>query len=285
MPKIHPLTAIHPSAQLGRDIVIGPFCVIENETTIGNGCVLESHVVIKSGTTLGPNNHVFDGAVLGGIPQHTRLSERIGELWIGSDNTIRENVTIHRSLEQGSRTCIGNNSFIMANAHVAHDCTLGDHIIIANNTLLAGHITVEDRAYLSGGVGIHQFCRIGQLAMVGGHARLVKDVPPYVTVDGVTCCIVGLNLIGLRRNGFGRDEINQLKSAYRAIYRSGLPWREMLEELRIRFPEGPAAAFYAFFTAGKRGFLQERRTPPRVTLKLRDATMSEPEPILRKRAG
>ena len=143
------------------------------------------------------------------------------------------------------------------------------NVIMANNCLLAGHVTVDDRAFLSGAVAVHQFCRIGSMAMIGGHARIVRDVPPYVTIDGQSGEVVGLNLVGLKRNGFSPDQIVVLKGAYRLIYRSGLPWQEMLERLTAEFASGPAAAMVAFLHGGTRGFSQERRPPPAVTLKLR----------------
>ena len=156
----------------------------------------------------------------------------------------------------------------MVGSHVAHDCTLGDDVIMTNNALLGGHVHVEDRAYISGAVAVHQFCRIGRLAMVGGLARVRQDVPPFVTVDGGTTMVVGLNRVGLRRAGFTSTEMQQLKAAYKLIYRSGLPWEEMLETLENEFTEGPAAEFAVFFRDGQRGFVQERRTPPGATVRL-----------------
>ena len=157
----------------------------------------------------------------------------------------------------------------MVNAHVAHDCCVGNHTIMTNNVMLAGHITVGDRAYLSGGAAVHQFNRIGTLAMVGGQAHMVKDVPPYVTVDGLSSLVVGLNQVGLRRAGFDPDQIAHLKAAYRVIYRSGLIWTEILERLQADFSEGPAAEFYRFLSTTTRGITAERRLPPGATIKLR----------------
>jgi UDP-N-acetylglucosamine acyltransferase len=157
----------------------------------------------------------------------------------------------------------------MVGAHVAHDCTLGNNVILTNNSMLGGHVNVGDRAYVSGGVAVHQFCRIGRLAMVGGLARVRQDVPPFVTVDGGSTMIVGLNRVGLRRAGFTPEQMGELKEAYRAIYRSGLPWEEMLATLEVQFPTGPAAEFLIFFLGGhQRGFVQERRTPPGATVRL-----------------
>jgi UDP-N-acetylglucosamine acyltransferase len=267
--NIHPLAVVSPQAQIGRDVRIGPFAIVEDNVVIGDGCQLAGHVVVKNGTTLGPNNTVWESAVIGGLPQHVRCPAEIGRVEIGQGNTIRELATIHRALNPGVATVIGDNNYLMVGAHVAHDCRLGNHVIMVNNCLLAGHVTVDDRSFLSGCVAVHQFCRIGRMSMVGGHARVVRDVPPFVTIDGVTGDVVGLNLVGLKRNGFSPEQIVVLKSAYRLIYRSGLPWREMHARLSAEFADGPAAPMVEFFQGGTRGFSQERRPPRSVTLKLR----------------
>lgn len=281
--EIHPTALVSPTARIDSDVRIGPFCVVEPETTVLEGCTLESRVIIKSGTTLGRNNHVFEGAVLGGLPQHVNMPERPGKLIIGDGNTIRENVTVHRSLEEDDATSIGDNNLLMVNAHIAHDCRIGNHGIFANNCMLAGHITVADRAYISGGVAIHQFCRVGSLAMVGGQARIVKDVPPYVTVDGASNLAVGLNQIGLRRAGHTGEEVRRLKEAYRVIYRSGLSWNEILSVLREQFLDGLASHFHPFLATTTRGIIAERRMPPRATIKLRQE--QEKQEFWRVRAG
>ncbi len=269
--RIHPTAVVNSFAALGTDVEIGPFCVVEADTVIGDGCRLESRAVVKSGTILGENNWVFEGAVLGGMPQHVHMPERPGRVIIGSGNVIRENVTIHRALDEEDATLIGDNNLFMANVHIAHDCRVGNNTIFANNAMLAGHVTVGDRAYVSGAVAVHQFCRIGAYAMVGGQAHIVKDVPPYVTVDGLSSYVVGLNQIGLRRAGFSTEAIAELKQAYRVIYRSGLAWKDILEELKTKFSTGPASLFYQFLSTTTRGIIQERRTPQGVTLKLRRA--------------
>ncbi len=281
--SIHPLAAVSPTAIIGRDVRIGPFCVIDPEVVISDGCILQSHVTVKNGTTLGENNQVFEGAVLGGLPQHAQMPDHPGKVVIGCRNTIRENVTVHRALERGARTIIGDDNLLMVNAHVAHDCRLGDRTILTNNVMLAGHVTVEDRAYLSAAAGAHQFCRIGTLCMVGGQAHLVKDVPPFVTVDGLSTLVVGLNQVGLRRAGFDREAIRELKAAYRVIYRSGMAWAEILKRLKSEFSEGPAAAFYRFLSTTKRGITPQRRMPPGATIKLHRETAEEPQ--IRAKAG
>ena len=281
--SIHPLAVVSPSAQIASNVEIGPFCVIEPAVTIGAGCILESRVVIKEGTALGMRNRVFEGTVLGGLPQHVHIPERPGKLVIGSDNVIRENVTIHRALDEHHATVIGDNCLLMVNAHVAHDCQIANNVILTNNVMLAGHITICDRAYISGAAGVHQFCRIGTLAMVGGQAHLSQDVPPYVTVDGLSSLVVGLNNVGLRRAGYDPAKIQQLKAAYRVIYRSGLMWKEILEILRTQFAYGPAALFYEFLSTTKRGIVSERRMPPNATLKIRPSEADEEKEELPQR--
>jgi UDP-N-acetylglucosamine acyltransferase len=258
---------------------------VEAGVAIGPGCLLESRVALKEGTVLGANNHVFEGAVLGGLPQHIHVPDQPGRILLGSGNTIRENVTIHRALMADHATIIGDNCLLMVNSHVAHDCHLGNNVIVTNNAMLAGHVRVDDRAYISGAAGVHQFCRVGTLAMVGGQAHLVQDVPPYVTVDGLSSLVVGLNKIGLRRAGYDQAAIQQLMTAYRLIYRSGLRWTDVLEQLRTRFPSGPAAAFYEFLSTTARGIVSERRTPPGATIKLRETVEAEPEREVRVKFG
>lgn len=268
MSLVHPSAVVSPSAQLGQRVQIGPLCVVEEDVIIGDGCKLASHVVIKAGTALGANNEVAEGAVLGGRPQHARAGEECGPLLIGNGNIIREYVTIHRGLSPGGCTSLGEGNMIMVNAHIAHDCEIGNNTIIVNNVMIAGHVIVHDRAYFGGAAGIHQFARVGQLAMIGGQSHLSQDVPPFVMVDGKSNLVVGLNLVGLRRAGFSNDKIRELKAAYRVIYRSGLTWNDTLEVLANTFQEGPAAEFHAFLSTSERGIVQERKTPRAATLPL-----------------
>ncbi len=279
MAQIHPLALVHPAATIGQDVEIGPFSVVEQGVTIGDGCRLAAHVFVKQGTTLGAHNTISEGAVIGGRPQHLNAAAEVGRLVIGDHNQVREHVTIHVGLAPTSVTTIGNHCLLMVNVHVAHDCHIADNVIIANNAMLAGHVSVGTRAYISGAVGVHQFCRVGAYAMVGGQSHVSQDVPPYVTVDGKSNLIVGLNKVGLKRAGFTDADMTQLKEAYRVIYRSGVRWAEVLELLKARFTTGAAAAFTEFFSEGKRGFVQERRTPPSATLKLVPDTKDAAEEV------
>lgn len=259
VPKIHPTALVSSHAQLGHGVEVGPFAIIEDNVVIGDECKILARVVIKGNTTLGANNYIAEGAVLGGRPQHTAAPEEVGSLIVGSNNVIRENATLHCGLRPGMVTTLGSNCLLMVNAHVGHDCQIGDRVILVNNCMIGGHAIVHDRAYVSGGVGVHQFCRIGRCAMVGGQSLIVQDVLPYVTVDGETSKVVGLNTIGLKRNGFAENDIHDLKKAYRLLFRSGLPLAEIVTELKNTYPEGAAAEFVSFLANCKRGFVQERR--------------------------
>lgn len=268
MIKIHPTALVSSRAQLGSGVEIGPFAIVEDDVVIGDDCKVLARASVKKNTTLGNNNLIAEGAIIGGRPQHTAAPDDVGTLLIGSHNQFRENSTVHCGLRAGMMTTIGSNCLLMVNAHVGHDCQIGDRVILVNNCMVAGHVIVGDRAYISGGVGIHQFCRIGRCAMVGGTALIVQDVLPYVTVDGETNKVVGLNTIGLKRNGFIEKDILDLKKAYRLLYRSGLPLAEVVAQLKLAFPEGAAAEFANFLANCKRGFIQERRRAHVPPLKL-----------------
>src|SRR5262245_4030140 len=220
---------------------------------------------------IGCNNEIGEGAVIGGVAQHVHVNDPGGTLTIGSHNRIRENVTIHRGWNNDAATIVGDHNMLMVGSHVAHDCRLGNHCILVNHVLLGGHVQVEDRAYLGGAAAVHQFCRIGRLAMVGGVSKITQDVPPYVMVDGGGGSqVIGLNKVGLRRNGYTHEQVTQLKAAYRVIYREGRRWNEVLAILKADFSAGPAVAFYDFLKSGKRGFVQERRISRKATLRLVD---------------
>lgn len=268
MSNIHPAAIVDRRAEIAADVTIGPFCVIEEDVVIDSGCELASRVTVKRSTHMGKDNKVHEGVVLGGRPQHLRAGQTVGGLRIGSGNMLRENATIHCGLAEQDMTTVGDNNLIMVNAHVAHDCRIGNHVILANNVMIAGHVTVEDRVYISGAAGVHQFCRVGQMAMVGGQSHISQDVPPFVIVDGISHHVVGLNRVGLRRNGFSEKEMLDLKAAYRIIFRSGLSWDEMLQELQDSFPTGPAAAYFQFFQGVKRGIVRERRCQVQPSLRI-----------------
>lgn len=229
--NIHPTAIVSSAAKLGSGVSVGPYAVIEEDTEIGEGADIRAHAVIKRFTTLGPANIVHEGAVLGGEPQDVAFVDCRSYLRIGSNNQIREGVTMHRGTQPESATIVGSNCSFMANAHVAHNCRLGGHVVIANNVALAGHVDIEDQVFISGGVVVHQFCRIGRLAMIGGNSKIVQDCLPFVVTDGAPGRARGLNVVGLRRAGFKSGGLQNLKRAYRILLRSGLPLTDALTSL------------------------------------------------------
>lgn len=289
--SIHPLAVVSPEAKLGAGVIVGPFATIEADVEIGDHCSVATGAVIKSGVKAGSHNEFCEHAVIGGAPQHVARPAETGRVVIGDHNVFREHVTVHRAMKPSATTTVGSHNYVMASTHFGHDATVGNHCIFANAALLGGHAAVEDRAFVSGAVAVHQFCRIGRLAMVGGHARVVQDVPPFMLLDGITGCVVGLNTVGLRRSGHTSDDINELKAAYRVIYRRGLAWREVLEALSREFTSQIIHHLRDFLSKGTRGFAQERRAPPTVapTLKLRvpeeEAPAIPESPALRAKAG
>jgi UDP-N-acetylglucosamine acyltransferase len=256
---------VHSSVELG------PFSVVEPEAVIGQGCKLAARSTVKSFAVLGRDVVVGEGAVVGGLPQHISPPDQPGRVIIGERTIIRENVTVHRAMYSAGETRVGADCLLMVGCHVAHDCRVGNRVIITNNVLLGGHVHVGDRAVLGGAVAVHQYCRIGRLAMIGGCARVIQDVPPFVLTDGESAMIVGLNRIGLRRSGMDAAHMDQLKRAYRIIYRQGLPFEEMIAAVEREFPAGPAVEFAEFFRTTKRGCVQERRSPPKIAIRVHPA--------------
>lgn len=227
----HPTAVVSPEASIGPDVDIGPFTVVEDGVEIGSGSRIGAQVVLKTGLRLGERVIVHEGAVLGGPPQDSKFRDTPSYAVVGDDTVIRELATIHRSSHENGSTRVGRGCFLMAYGHIAHDCDVADGAIIASSTALAGHIHVGRRAFISGGVVVHQFCRIGELAMVGGGSKVVLDVPPFMTVDGVPARAAGLNQVGLRREGVDDEDIRALKLAYRMLYREKRPLSEALELL------------------------------------------------------
>jgi len=218
--SIHASALIAADARLGVNVRIGPYAVIEADVILGDGCEIAAHAVIKRHTRMGARNRVAEHAVIGGEPQDFKFNaDCLSYTEIGDDNWLRESVTIHRGSRDGSATKIGNNCFLMAYSHLAHDCVLGNDIVIANGSQLAGEVVVEDRANISGLVSVHQFCRIGRNAMVSQSSKINQNALPFCVTEGNPSHARGLNLVGLRRAGFARDDIAALKEAYRLLYR------------------------------------------------------------------
>ncbi len=230
--NIHPTAIIEPGAKVGRDVEVGPYSIVGENVEIGEGTRIGPHVVIDGWTKIGKNNQIFHGASVGLVPQDMKFKGEESYLFIGDNNIIRENVTIHRGTEEGGgETWIGNDNLIMAYCHIAHDCQLGSHIIMSNATNLAGHVIIEDYAVIAGLTGIHQFVRVGKMSMVGAHSKVVKDVPPYILVDGHPARVNGINVVGLRRNGISPELRQEIKRAYKILYRSNLNIARAIEKM------------------------------------------------------
>ncbi|WP_147821291.1 acyl-ACP--UDP-N-acetylglucosamine O-acyltransferase [Salidesulfovibrio onnuriiensis] len=238
--NIHPTAIIDPKAELGTDVVIGPYCVVEANTRIGDKTILEPFSLIKEYTEMGANNHIHSHACIGGAPQHIAYKGEETWLRMGDGNSIRESVTIHRGTQQGhSETVVGSNCLFMAYAHVAHDCIIGDNVIMANSVNLAGHVEVGKRVIISGMSAVQQFVKIGDFAFLGGASGYKQDVPPYMLAHGVRGALYGPNLIGLRRNGFSSEACKALKKAYKIIFRSGLTKKDSLAQVETEFGSFP----------------------------------------------
>ena len=254
---IHPTAIVDPSAELGQGNQIGPYAIIEKDVVLGDNNMIASHAVIKKGTRMQHGNRVFEHAVLGGIPQDLGFNEAMESyLEIGSHNVLRESVTIHRASKVEQSTIIGDHLFMMNLAHIGHDCKLGNNIIIAPSTGIGGHVHIENRAFISGGVMVHQFIHIGRFAMIGGNCKVTQDVLPFMITDGVPGTVHGLNLVGLKRAGFSREDIKALKQAYQILFRQSLCLSDILAELR-KLDSTHVEHLAGFIEAAKRGFHRE----------------------------
>jgi len=244
-------------ARLAAGVQIGPFAVVEADTALGAGTQVRAHAVIKRFSTLGESNTVHEGAILGGEPQDIGFSGAESRLEIGDRNRIREGVTIHRAAAPDGVTIVGSDCFLMAYAHIAHECHVGDRVIMANNVALAGHVHVGDQAFLSGGVVVHQFCHVGRLAMLGGNAKIVQDCLPFVITDGVPARPRGLNVVGLRRAGVKASQIRTLREGYRLLVRGSLA-REAALEGMAKLQDPLVDEMIAFVRASRRGIGRAR---------------------------
>ena len=254
---IHPSAIVSGQARLGDNNRIGPNVIIEDDVQLGDDNALMAGVVLKAGTRLGNGNTVHEYAVLGGLPQDIHFDAATTSwLEIGDHNTLREYVTINRASQDQATTRVGNHNYLMTEVHLGHDCVLGDHIVIAPGTGLGGFVEVADRAFISGGVMVHQFVHIGGYAMVGGNAKITRNVLPYMITDGVPARVRGLNLVGLQRAGFSREDIRTLKTAYQLIHRSGEPQAAIVSGLRAM--SSPFTTELAdFIQQARRGFHRE----------------------------
>lgn len=252
--RIHASALIDPTAELGDDIEIGPFCIVGPKVTIGSGCRLGARATLERNVRLGDRVQVGSGSIVGGPPQD--LKYRDEETWVevGDGTIIREYATINRGTVASGRTTVGRDCFIMSYVHLAHDCHVGDGVVIANGTQLAGHVTIQDRAALSGLVAVHQFVTIGAYCFVGGAARVSQDIPPFVKAAGNPVELYGLNTVGLQRQGFPPDTIAALKRAYRLFFNSDYNLGQALEHARADLPDLPEVSrFLDFVSSSQRG--------------------------------
>lgn len=232
MNEIHPTALISKDVRLGNNIKIGPYSVLSGPLEIGDNCIIESHVVLKGRTRLGNNNHCYQFASIGEDPQDKKYQGEDTWLEVGHNNIIRECATIHRGTEQGGgKTIIGNNNLIMAYVHVAHDCLIGNDVILSNNAALAGHVTIHDHAILGGYTLVHQFCSIGSYCFTAMNSVISKDVPPYLMISGHMAKPHGLNTEGLKRHQFTPEDIKQIKQAYQILYRNHYTMEQAMETL------------------------------------------------------
>jgi UDP-N-acetylglucosamine acyltransferase len=254
MGKIAETALVHPDATIARDISIGPYSIIEKDVTIGKQSVVEDHVLIKAGTQIGERNRICHAALLGGEPQDLKFRGHKTGVVIGDNNTIREFVTIHRGTVKGGNTLLGNNCLIMAYVHIAHDCRVGNNVIIANATQMGGFVTVEDFVFLSALIPIHQFSRIGAYSIVGGGFRIDKDVVPFSLAGGEPLRIYGANTIGLKRNNFKKDKRNIIKKALTVLMDVSLNTAQAMEVIRATVPHIPEIDhLLTFIQESKRG--------------------------------
>lgn len=254
---IAPTARIHPDAAIGARTRIGEFCVIEQDVSIGADCLLEPYVFVKRWTTLGDRNEISAGTVLATDPLDKNFTGERSYLRIGNGNKIREHYTISRGTQPESVTTIGDGNYIMTSGHVAHNCTIGNNTVIASCALVAGHVEVEDQAFISGGVVIHQYSKIGRLAMIGGNSRVNLDVPPFFLYSGFNVEPSGLNIVGLKRAGFTLEQVGRLKKAYQVLYRSGLKLEDALEKIESELADENTLHLVKFIRGSVRGICRE----------------------------
>jgi UDP-N-acetylglucosamine acyltransferase len=258
--KVHPTAIIDPNAKLGADVQIGPFSIIGPHVTIGDNTIVQSHVVIDAEVAIGRGNFIGHGAIVGAPPQDVSFSpKRKTKVEIGDDNILREYCTIHRGSPDASATKIGNRNFLMAGAHIGHNCVIGNNVIVANNCLLGGYVRVDDGAFLGGGSTFHQFMHIGRLVMVQGSSAFGKDLPPFV-IAAERNYVFGLNTVGMRRAGFSANDRDEIREAFKLLYLSGLNTSQALAKAET-MTFGPLAREFLDFvaTSKKRGICPLKR--------------------------
>lgn len=255
--RIHPTAVIDRAANLGAGVKVGPYAIIEGGVVLGDDTEVRAHAVICSGTTIGARNQIGYGTIIGAEPQDYAFKGAPSRVEIGTGNRIREYVTIHRASKEEGATTVGNDNFLMSGVHLGHDARVGNNSILANNTLLSGHVQIEDRVFLGGATLVHQFTRVGTLAITRGGTRIGKDVPPYfMAVD--TNEVSGINRVGLRRAGLSHETRRAIQMAYELIYRSNLNVSQALAELHVKFHQPEIGHLIAFIESSRRGICRDR---------------------------
>jgi UDP-N-acetylglucosamine acyltransferase len=259
-PRIHPTAVVSAEAKLADDVTVGPYAVLDGPVTLGPGCRVGPHAHLIGPLTMGRDNAIHTGCVIGDAPQHTGYKGEATRAEVGDANTFREHTVIHRGMpveagKPGSgATVIGSHNYFMSNSHVAHDCRVGNHCIFATGAVLGGHAEVHDQAFVSGNAAVHQFCRVGRLAMLGGTSAISQDLPPFWIVQGVINQVMGVNLVGMRRAGIPREEVQAVRTAYKLINRSGLTIPQALEQVEAASGHLPAIRqLVDFIRSSKRG--------------------------------
>jgi len=251
--QIAPTARVHPEAVIGPGAVVGEFAIIEQDVVVGSRTRLEPYVCVKRWTTLGERNEISAGTVLGTDPLDKGFTGERSYLKIGDRNKIREHYTVSRGTAPESETVVGDDNYMMTSGHIAHNCRIGNQTVIASCTLVAGYVQIEDQAFISGGVGIHQYSKIGRLAMIGGNTRVNSDVPPFFVYSDLNVTPQGLNLIGLRQAGFKMDDIAALETAYTLLYKSGLKLEHALQRIETEIPTEHTRHLVAFIRSSGRG--------------------------------
>ena len=257
--EIHSSSVVSSNATIGENVTIGPFCVVEDDVIIGDGTTLMSHVVVGDGARLGKDVRVHPGAVIGTAPQDLKYAGEKTYAFVGDRTVVREAATVNRGTTATGETRVGADCLLMAYSHVAHDCVIGDHVILANSVNLAGHVTIYDWAIIGGVNGVHQFVQIGAHSMVGGASRVAQDVPPYTLVGRIPTVVEGLNIIGLRRRGFDQIQIEAIKEFYEALYDQGLNITDAVKAFEEQHPEihPLVSEIIDFIRASKRGLCRK----------------------------
>ncbi|MFZ5806152.1 MAG: acyl-ACP--UDP-N-acetylglucosamine O-acyltransferase [Verrucomicrobiota bacterium] len=255
--KIHATAVVDKKAELAEGVEVGPYCVIGANVKLSRGCVLMHHVSLAGSTTIGKQNVFHPFCSIGGKTQDLKYAGEPTFLEIGDGNEFREFVTINRGTGKGEKTIIGSNNLLLAYSHVAHNCVVGNHCVFSNNGTLAGHVTVEDHAVIGGLAAVHQFCRIGQHAMIGGCSKIVQDVPPYFIADGNPAEIRGVNFVGLQRKNFSDESIKILKQAWKILYNPKFNTSQALDQLQKKFPHSPEVqTLIRFIESSQRGIIR-----------------------------